>query len=120
MSELLKENSGGKPSLLGKQLRILVAPLDWGLGHATRCIPIIQELLALGCDVWLAGEGAQEQLLKAEFPKLSFLELPGYRIRYAKTAQGLIWKMIQQGPKMRRAILYEHQWLKKMVIKFLF
>ena len=102
------------PEIIGKP-RILVAPLDWGLGHATRCIPIIRELLAQGCDVWLAGEGAQEQLLKTEFPELPFLELPGYRIHYAKTARGLIWKMIQQGPKMRRAILYEHQWLKKMV-----
>ena len=94
--------------------RVLVAPLDWGLGHATRCIPIIRELLAQGCDVWLVGEGMQEQLLKTEFPQLTFLLLPGYRIRYAKTSRGLIWKMIQQGPKMRRAIRYEHLWLKKM------
>ncbi|MEI2737842.1 MAG: glycosyltransferase [Chitinophagaceae bacterium] len=115
MNQPLKEKSVGKPCLSGRQARILVAPLDWGLGHATRCIPIIRELLAQGCYVWLAGEGAQEQLLKTEFPELPFLELPGYRIHYAKTARGLIWKMIQQGPKMRRAILYEHQWLKKMV-----
>jgi len=110
MSQLLKEKLQGKS-------RILVAPLDWGLGHATRCIPIIRELLTQGCDVWLAGEGAQQQLLKAEFPELSFLQLPGYKIRYAKTARGLIWKMIQQGPKMRRAILYEHLWLKKMIAR---
>ena len=108
MNQPPKEKTQGKP-------RILVAPLDWGLGHATRCIPIIRELLGQGCDVWLAGEGAQKQLLKTEFPDLPFLELPGYRIHYAKTAKGLIWKMIQQGPKLRRAILYEHQWLKKMV-----
>lgn len=108
MNQPFSEKNGGKP-------RILVAPLDWGLGHATRCIPIVRELLAQDCDVWLAGEGAQEQLLKTEFPDLPFIELPGYRIHYAKTAKGLIWKMIQQGPKLRRAILYEHQWLKKMV-----
>lgn len=99
----------------GRKLRILVAPLDWGLGHATRCIPLIRELLAQDCDVWLAGEGAQQELLQAEFPGLPFLELPGYRIQYAKTARGLIWKMIQQGPKMQRAIQYEHRWLKRMV-----
>ena len=113
MSQFLKEKLQGKP-------RILLSPLDWGLGHATRCIPIIRELLAQGCDVWLAGEGAQATLLKAEFTDLPFLELPGYRIHYAKTAKGLIWKMIQQGPKMRRAILYEHLWLKKMVAQYHF
>jgi hypothetical protein len=62
MIQHLKEKSPGKT-------RILVAPLDWGLGHATRCIPIIRELLSRGCEVWLAGEGAQEHLLKEEFPQ---------------------------------------------------
>ena len=107
MNQSFREKIAEKP-------RILIAPLDWGLGHATRCIPIIRELLAQNCDVWLAGEGAQEHLLKTEFPELPFLQLPGYRIKYARTQRGLIWKMIQQGPKMRRAIQYEHRWLKKM------
>jgi hypothetical protein len=107
-------NQPGTDKKQGKP-RILVAPLDWGLGHATRCIPIIRELLVQDCDVWLAGEGAQEQLLKNEFPELPFLDLPGYRIRYAKTKRGLLWKMIQQGPKMQQAIRYEHRWLKKAV-----
>jgi len=111
------EHLPGKSRLPGRQARILVAPLDWGLGHATRCIPIIRELMANGAEVWLAGEGAQEQLLRNEFPGLPFLALPGYRIRYAKTARGLIWKMIQQGPKMRRAIQSEHRWLKKTVVE---
>ncbi len=113
MDPLLKQKIMGKP-------RILVAPLDWGLGHATRCIPVIKELLDQHCDVWLAGEGRQKELLKIEFPELPFLDLPGYRIIYAKTKKGLIWKMIQQGPKMRRAILYEHQWLKRMVKEYHF
>ncbi|MEK7224721.1 MAG: glycosyltransferase [Bacteroidota bacterium] len=102
------------------KLRILLAPLDWGLGHATRCIPIIRELLMQGCDVWLAGEGAQKELLKTEFPDLPFIDLPGYRINYAKTKKGLLWKMIRQGPKLRRAIRQEHQWLKKAVKQYSF
>lgn len=114
MDQFFRENLQGKPCLPDRQARILVAPLDWGLGHATRCIPIIRELLAQGCEVWLAGEGAQESLLKAEFPALSILELPGYRINYSKTARGLFWKMLQQGPKMRAAIQYENRWLKNM------
>lgn len=103
--------TAGKP-------RILVAPLDWGLGHATRCMPIVRELLSQGAEVMLAGEGAQEQLLKAEFPGLPFLSLPGYKINYAKTARGLAWKMIGQGLKMKRAIRYEHQWLQWAVHEY--
>jgi hypothetical protein len=108
MNQGLPEKNGGK-------LRILVAPLDWGLGHASRCIPVIRELLVQGAEVWLAGEGAQEQLLKTEFPALPFLHLYGYRIRYSKNAAGLFWKMIQQSPKIRRAIRYEHDWLEKEI-----
>lgn len=100
--------------------RILIAPLDWGLGHATRCIPIIRELLAQGANVWLAGEGAQEQLLREEFPALPFVPLPGYRIRYAKTSAGLIWKMMQQIPKMKKAIRAEHEWLMQAIEKYQF
>jgi UDP-N-acetylglucosamine transferase subunit ALG13 len=111
MDQLLKEKTGGK-------LRILVAPLDWGLGHATRCIPIIRELLAQGCDVWLAGEGDQENLLKTEFPMLTFLQLDGYRIRYSRSAIGLMLSMFRQTHKIFRAIRKENQWLKKIVAKY--
>lgn len=104
-----------KSCLSGRQARVLVAPLDWGLGHATRCIPIIRELLSQDCDVWLAGEAAQEHLLKSEFPQLPFLELRGYRINYSKTKKWLVWKMLRQGPKMRRAIKYENKWLNKKI-----
>jgi UDP-N-acetylglucosamine transferase subunit ALG13 len=113
MNQPFSEKNGEKP-------RILVAPLDWGLGHATRCIPVIRELLAQGADTWLAGEGAQEELLKTEFPGLPFLFLPGYRVRYAKTRRGLFWKMLLQGPRLRRAIHAEHAWLKKMVAEHRF
>ena len=77
----------GKNEKLRSKIRILVAPLDWGLGHATRCVPIIKELLENDCDVWLAGEGPQEILLRSEFPHLSFLSLAGLTCRRMKPRQ---------------------------------
>jgi uncharacterized protein (TIGR00661 family) len=97
-----------------RKLRILVAPLDWGLGHATRCIPIISELVKQGCDVQLAGEGAQEQLLKQEFPDLAFLPLKGYRVRYSRSS-AMVWNMLGQSSKIIKAIKDEHLWLKERV-----
>lgn len=102
------------PSLAGKKL--LVAPLDWGLGHATRCIPIIHQLLKNDCRIWLAGEGAQEALLRKEFPQLPFLSLPGYRIQYARSA--LAGKLLLQIPKILSSIQYENNWLKKQVSQY--
>jgi uncharacterized protein (TIGR00661 family) len=100
--------------------RILVAPLDWGLGHASRCIPIIRELLALGSEVWLAGEGVQEVFLKNEFPDLPFLPLKGYRVRYAGSGFPLTGVILYQIPKILRAIKYENSWLKKMMKEYAF
>ncbi len=101
-------------SLAGKKL--LVAPLDWGLGHATRCVPIIRDLLNNNCEVWLAGEGIQENLLREEFPSLSFLLLKGYRIKYAKN--GLTGNILLQIPSILRSIKEENKWLKEQVSKF--
>ena len=100
--------------LAGKKL--LVAPLDWGLGHATRCVPVIRDLLNNDCEVWLAGEGAQEKLLREEFPSLSFLPLKGYRIKYAKA--GLAGKLFLQIPSILRSIKDEHKWLKEQQNKY--
>ena len=65
--------NGEKINNSGEGLRILIAPLDWGLGHATRCIPIIYALKNAGVTVFLAGDGAPEVILKKEFPELPFL-----------------------------------------------
>ncbi len=97
--------------------RILVAPLDWGLGHATRCIPVIRQLQQAGAEVWLAGEGAQKMLLRNEFPELPFLDLPGYRIKYSKSGSLLPLSMLFQLPRLLRQIRREHSWLLEMVAK---
>lgn len=95
--------------------RILVAPLDWGLGHATRCIPVIYELIAQNVEVWLAGEGSQETLLRKEFPFLPFLNLTGYRVKYGRSATGLIRNLIFQWPALSRSIRREQRWLDQMI-----
>ena len=95
--------------------RILIAPLEWGLGHATRCIPIIKELLNKDCEVFIAAEGATSYLLKQEFPTLNFLQLKGYRMKYSKKAYALPWKLLAQFPKILFTIYNENKWLKKIV-----
>lgn len=100
--------------------RILLAPLDWGLGHATRCIPVIYELLAQGADVWLAGEGAQETLLRRQFPGLRWLPLAGYRMRYGRTRAGMLKNIFLQLPRMLRAIKNEQEWLRQAVADYQF
>lgn len=62
--------------------KILICPLDWGLGHATRCIPIIKELINQGADVYIGVDNRPLDLLKKEFPDLKFITIPGMNINY--------------------------------------
>jgi UDP:flavonoid glycosyltransferase YjiC (YdhE family) len=98
--------------------KILVIPLDWGLGHATRDIPLIHEMLNAGCQVFIAAEGKHAALLQQEFPQLTIFPLPGYRIQYAQKGQFFGLKIIQQIPKIIRAVKYEQRWLKKIVAEY--
>lgn len=95
--------------------KVLVAPLDWGLGHATRCIPIVHQLMAVGCRVVLAGEEKVAALLQQEFPQLPFLSLTGYRVQYAAGKWGLATKIVAQIPKLIAAIKEEQAWLQRVV-----
>jgi len=78
---------------------VIVAPLDWGLGHATRCIPILHELIKNKNTVIIATSGRSLELLKQEFPALAFEEIPSYGITYSKSAFGMFLKLLIQIPK---------------------
>jgi len=95
--------------------RILVAPLNWGLGHATRCIPIIRELLDHGHQPFIASDGVALSLLKKEFPDLPAFELPSYKISYAEKGRNFKIKMIWDSPKVFKAIAKEKKAVKRLV-----
>ena len=90
---------------------VLLSPLDWGLGHTTRCIPIINELLHQGCNVIIACNSTQKALLSREFPQLSYVHLSGYNLKYAKKRWGTIVRIILQTPKILIKINNEKTWL---------
>ena len=94
---------------------ILIAPLDWGLGHATRCIPIIHSLINNGYKVIVAASDKPKILLQQEFPTVHFVELKGYKIAYSKNKWMLPFKIGMQIPKILKTIWYEHNWLQKII-----
>jgi UDP:flavonoid glycosyltransferase YjiC (YdhE family) len=108
--ENCKINSSGQGSP-----KVLVAPLDWGLGHATRCIPIINQLLIAGCEVIIASEGSQKALLSAEFPDLKHTELRGYRIKFGGNRLIGLFRIILQIPKILIQIKRENNWLRQFL-----
>ena len=98
--------------------RILVAPLNWGLGHATRCIPIIEALKKHDFLPIIASDGAALELLKKEFPELVNLELPSYNITYAEKGNRLKLKLLQDSPKILKTIKAEKKLVNQLIEQY--
>ena len=95
-------------------MKILVCPLNWGLGHATRCVQVIRQLIAEGHEPVLVADGFPLEFLRQEFPTLRTIEYPSYSIYYAAgTSQ--VGAMIFNLPSIVTGILNEHFWLKKIL-----
>lgn len=97
--------------------KILVAPLNWGLGHATRCIPIINELILNSYTPIIASDGDALSLLQKEFPELKYYELPSYKIKYTKNGKNLKYRMLLDTPNILRAITNEKTIVLKIIKK---
>jgi uncharacterized protein (TIGR00661 family) len=100
---------------VNKPKKILISPLDWGLGHATRCIPLISEFLSLGVQVIVAGTASTNKLIQEIFPELTYVEINGYNITYSASKWKLPFVIIGQLPKINRAIKEEHRLLMQIV-----
>tara|TARA_Y100001978_G_scaffold171626_1_gene161505 strand:+ start:896 stop:1957 length:1062 start_codon:yes stop_codon:yes gene_type:complete len=94
--------------------RILIAPLNWGIGHATRCIPIIENLIKNNFEVLIATSGRPLQLLQEEFPHVEFIEFKDYNINYSSYLPMSINILIQI-PRLILAIKKEQKILNKII-----
>ena len=87
--------------------RLLAAPLNWGLGHATRSLPIVAALEAAVAktgehlEVHWASDGGALELLRRERPDDDHHGLPGYGATYP-TASGTV-NMLLNGPRLLAA-----------------
>ena len=99
---------------MNSKKRILVAPLDWGLGHASRCVPIAKALEKEGYEVVFAASGRPLELLIQEFPKNDFIKLEGYNIKYPKNGL-MALSMLSQLFKIWKGIRQEHKQLQQII-----
>ncbi|WP_378179253.1 glycosyltransferase [Aquimarina sp. SS2-1] len=95
--------------------KVLVAPLNLGLGYATRCIPIINALILEGFEPVIASDGAALALLKKEFPTLKTEALPSYNLEYAKKRKIFNLKMLLNGPKLAHTIAAEKKAINRII-----
>ena len=96
---------------------VLICPLDWGLGHASRMIPVIRRLTGEGHSITIGGSGKSAQLLRLTFPDSAHISIPSVTIRYSGQGIWLILSLILRLPAMLFSIWHEHQLLNKEVIR---
>jgi UDP:flavonoid glycosyltransferase YjiC (YdhE family) len=101
---------------LSTQKNILIAPLDWGLGHATRCMPLIDALIQQQHNIIIAGNGDSYFLLKAQYPDLTSYELPGYNISYP-SGKNAAAQAFFQTPKILATIRAEKKITEEIIEK---
>lgn len=92
----------------------LISPLDWGLGHATRCVPIINDCIKKGEPVILATDGQALSFLQQEFPNQKCIRLKGYSMKYAG-GRLLPFVIMLQLPFFALSICLEHRRLKRII-----
>jgi len=94
----------------------LISPLDWGMGHASRIIPIIELLINEGHNIIIAANGLQKKLLQSSFPNIIFEDIISYNIQLSdKNSQNI--KILAQIPKIILTIRKERNQVKKLIKK---
>lgn len=109
----MENNHKNRPAV-----RILVVPLDWGLGHATRCVPIINELCEAGAEVYVAGEGMIVKILEKTRCNPVILPLKGYRVRYSRNRSFFFPRLLLQLPRVYFTYLAERRWLRNTIKQY--
>lgn len=96
-------------------MKIFFPVLNWGLGHASRSLPLIRHYLDLGHEVICASDGEALTMLRRELPDQLVLQLPGYDILYGSRFMPI--NMLKHGRSMLKTIKTEHELTKAIVAR---
>lgn len=90
---------------------VLIAVLDWGWGHAHRCLPIVEACLEKGYRLTLASGRDVIQRLHSIFPEIETLELPTYQGQYRWNNMAM--NIAMKSPALIQALEAEQDILRK-------
>lgn len=99
-----------------KKTKILIAPLNWGLGHASRMIPIIRCFEENNCEVIIAVSHQTKNFIINEFPNVRTIQIRSSVIKYTHNSM-LMPKLFLQAPGLLKDMLFEKKWIKNFTDK---
>lgn len=95
---------------------IFISPLDWGLGHATRCVPLINQLKKENRIIIGVTEN-NRLFFDQVFPDLKKIHVPSYHIRYSAFFPAWM-KILSDSEKIQRVIHEEHRLINSIIKKY--
>lgn len=90
-----------------------MCPLDWGIGHASRSVPLIELFEHFGFEVTIAAGGRSGLFLKQAFPRLQHVSFRGPAVTYPENGKMTI-NMLRKAPSIIAGIIAEHHRLDKL------
>lgn len=95
---------------------ILLSPLNWGLGHASRMVPVIKRLRTCNNVVVVCAKEA-EQFLKSEIPDINIIIINELSFKYPESRISL-FSLLRLAFIMLFNSLNEHYKVKKLIKQF--
>jgi len=85
-------------------VKVLYGICSWGLGHATRSLPVIRRLIKEGADITIISHGNSLEFLRKELrgEEIRFFDIKDYPIPVSETKGAFIAKSIMYWPKFMR------------------
>ncbi len=94
---------------------VMVCPLNWGMGHAARCVPVITMLQRYGLIVVVAGGEPVLQYLKGVFgTTVQYYYLPDIQMSYPLRGSFFL-KMLWQLPRVFYSVWKEHILVQRLI-----
>ncbi len=100
-----------------REQRILISPLNWGMGHVTRTIPIIRKLLAQNNRIFIACNAEQKAIYEQESLGVVFIRLEGYPFKFSGSGN---WEkeLLNNLPSLLRFIRFENKQVEEFVSNY--
>jgi len=99
---------------LNKNYNILICPLEWGLGHAARMIPVARILRDMNHNVIIGSGEEHLSFFRNELPGLMFIEFRGFKPVYSRVFPQYL-ALLLKTPILLYHIILEHFQLKRII-----
>ena len=99
---------------MNKNRNILICPLEWGLGHAGRMIPLARKLQERNYNVIIGSGKTHQALFRNELPGLKYIDFPGFNPGYSRFLPQYI-SLLLKTPLLLYHIVAEHIRLKRII-----